>query len=1378
MKGSDLAASYGGVGDGRRRLDSVVPDDGGCPSHRPTTKKSTEPRNVRRPRAVYGMVHAVAHSNLPGKHSTIGGLSLGHAHVDIIVGSTPTELRVTWWMNPGHASRSIDPRTVARIGKLLVAVSEAEREGTSAPRVMASRAELGELLFEILDGPERALAQRVADAEANNTVFSLVIRLRTEASGALAQHPACAWRFELLKDHAHNPLALSKRVRLTVQLGDVDPSREPVVLPEGGLRILVMAFSPVGVEPVLEYEREEEHILTALEGPIQDRRVAVRVVEEGSLAELERALRDRDHDVVHLTGHGILGPKGPRLVMEDALGHRDDVSPDDLLRVLRAATHPPALIVLSSCHSAGAADDMPSFAAALVAGGSTTVIGWTRPVRDDLATLATTELYARLSRGATPTEAVAAARARLHEADSGDPSPSLTWGTLHFLATDAAGFRVDVKGKAPLDAGVSEGADLYRFLGTRGQMRVLERGFVGRRRPLQRILGILRHGKDGEQAVAGTAIIGMKGMGKSCLAGRALVRHKDNRSDLEMVVLHGVLDEAELHDQLDRLAGRWDDDRARRIIGNGAPMVRRLRDLLEGPWARKNLVFVLDDFEQNLEVRGSDRALLSAAAAPIIQLLVEACRAHWPKLLITTTASFEVVGGPSDAIVEIAIGAFDPAAVRKLWTRGAQKELASIAPSTWSTLADTLGRNPRVLDWARALIGGRTPAQVGALAKAAGEQLTWRSGEAPDEAQQAELVRLFVRHLALEEAKAKVSEDALEFVKRARVYESPVPLVAFEGLTEGLEIELGRDVVGLQNLGLLEVGEVDGVRAYRVSPLVEPRFEVEEMERWHGVAAEYWERASEVDGGWSFAATMAAWEHAIHAKRVDVASRCGRRLGVVLHNTGQWPMNRALAMRNLAAFPDDEAALLWAGAAESAGGNPRSAWALHLRGEAIAVARGVTGEERSRIMRAGATIARGNGAFEEARQRLAATLADDPRSEASLDAAASLHELGTVLDAMGDIAGAKKSLERALAIQAKVHGTEDHPGVAASLHALGAVLHGMGDLAGAKKSLERSLAIQAKVHGTEDHPAVAASLQALGAVLHAMGDLAGAKKSLERALAIQAKVHGTEDHPGVAASLHALGAVLLAMGDLADAKKSLERTLAIDAKVHGTEDHPDVAVSLHALCGVLLAMGDLAGAKKSLERSLAIQAKVHGTEDHPGIAASLNSLAQLSEDEEPRRAIEFYRRVLDIERKLYGSLDQYRSAETEIALGRLLMRLDRFDEAMPILAHAIAVLRAQVPNHPFLQQLDRQGDTAQPNPIQAAHLALRARTHPDQPADATFANLITAMHAAGAPHTVVASFLEDIAAGRLPAIAPELPPELINFLTQVTDAARAIDAGT
>ena len=114
--------------------------------------------------------------------------------------------------------------------------------------------------------------------------------------------------------------------------------------------------------------------------------------------------------------------------------------------------------------------------------------------------------------------------------------------------------------------------------------------------------------------------------------------------------------------------------------------------------------------------------------------------------------------------------------------------------------------------------------------------------------------------------------------------------------------------------------------------------------------------------------------------------------------------------------------------------------------------------------------------------------------------------------------GAKANLvkeSQELANRLKVHGTEEHPEVAASLNNIGAVLESQGRYTEASAHYERSLAIKLKVHGTEEHPDVALSLNNMGTVLFAQGRYAEAATHYERSLAIKLKVHGTEEHPDV-----------------------------------------------------------------------------------------------------------------------------------------------------------------------------------------------------------------------------------------------------------------------
>jgi tetratricopeptide (TPR) repeat protein len=76
---------------------------------------------------------------------------------------------------------------------------------------------------------------------------------------------------------------------------------------------------------------------------------------------------------------------------------------------------------------------------------------------------------------------------------------------------------------------------------------------------------------------------------------------------------------------------------------------------------------------------------------------------------------------------------------------------------------------------------------------------------------------------------------------------------------------------------------------------------------------------------------------------------------------------------------------------------------------------------------------------------------------------------------------------------------------------LGSVLRDLGDLAGARAHLERALRIDEAAYGP-NHPTVAFEGNNLGYVLWELGDLAGARTYYERALRIFAAAYGP-DHP-------------------------------------------------------------------------------------------------------------------------------------------------------------------------------------------------------------------------------------------------------------------------
>ena len=81
--------------------------------------------------------------------------------------------------------------------------------------------------------------------------------------------------------------------------------------------------------------------------------------------------------------------------------------------------------------------------------------------------------------------------------------------------------------------------------------------------------------------------------------------------------------------------------------------------------------------------------------------------------------------------------------------------------------------------------------------------------------------------------------------------------------------------------------------------------------------------------------------------------------------------------------------------------------------------------------------------------------------------------------------------------------------VVSILSNLGSTQQQLSDLSGAKAVLERALAIEERIHGGE-HPSTAVRLNNLACVHVEFGDVVGARDCLERALAIQELAYGRE----------------------------------------------------------------------------------------------------------------------------------------------------------------------------------------------------------------------------------------------------------------------------
>jgi hypothetical protein len=306
------------------------------------------------------------------------------------------------------------------------------------------------------------------------------------------------------------------------------------------LKILFMACSPFDTYPVLAFEKEEDTIFEVTKNlPVE-----IDVEDTGSLEGLGEWLETTKYDVVYITGHADIDKEGnPFFWMEDEEGLPVQVKPAQLWKKL--SLNPPGLVFLSGGRTGEAPEHAAalSFAHHLVAGHVSTVLGWGLPVSDVGARLAAETLYFDLSRGEKILEALGRTRYELFRKYPAD------WSLLR-LFSDGSPLDVPLvtrgqkKRLTPRDF-------LYTFL-ENSQVKVLKRGFIGRRRQIQQGLRCLR--SDSEKI--GLLLHGTGGLGKSCLAGKFCERFKDHT----LIIVHGELNAVTFHEALKDAFIRADDD--------------------------------------------------------------------------------------------------------------------------------------------------------------------------------------------------------------------------------------------------------------------------------------------------------------------------------------------------------------------------------------------------------------------------------------------------------------------------------------------------------------------------------------------------------------------------------------------------------------------------------------------------------------------------------------------------------------------------------------------------------------------------------------------------------------------------------------------------
>jgi hypothetical protein len=668
----------------------------------------------------------------------------------------------------GLRTRGLDRQAV---DELVEIVEQAYAQESIAQRVFGSAQlrELGEKLFGFLDGDQRWLSEAVADPRGTT--------LRIVPGKQLRHLP---WEL-MVKDGSY--LAVRDRgpvlpVGAASQIASLGASVEAGNRP---LRVLFMATSPEGVEPVLSYEAEEAGILRAT----ADTGTELVVEESGTLDGLRFTAQSYGSgffDVLHISGHATIEDGEPRFVVENELGRMASATADEIAQAMNGQW--PRLVFVSGCLTGGASErgTIPSMSESLVKAGAPVVLGWALPVGDLAATAFASHLYKELAAGEPLDQSVVAARRQLYA------EHSRNWHLLRVYADKSPLTPMVTPRNTPKRERIRIRHAEVEFLDPQTQLsRVASRAdFVGRRRVIQRCLRTLKQPSGSLGAAEALVLQGMGGLGKSTLASRLLERMPTH----QRVVWFGRVDLTKLRELVAkvRFASLDQQVEATEILARDDADLRvRLNYLFDGPLGDVPCLFVFDDFEQgNLDER-ADGYVLSSEMAIILPALLTAIRESnsASRVIITSRYRFPTPSGTSvrteslETLTEVE-------QTKKLTNLMNLGHDATVPPTIRDRAIQAAGGNPRLLDWLDRIVADNTLDVPGLIAAVEGEAEKFRES------------------ILAEKLLDSQSIDLRRMLAKVNVAQLPVPATTVYAIHDHPDAE--KHVRRAVELGLLEEG--------------------------------------------------------------------------------------------------------------------------------------------------------------------------------------------------------------------------------------------------------------------------------------------------------------------------------------------------------------------------------------------------------------------------------------------------------------------------------------------------------------------------------------------------------------------------------------------
>ncbi len=883
------------------------------------------------------------------------------------------------------------------------------------------------------------------------------------------------------------------------------------------LKMLFIAALPENLDErgkMLQIEEEQTRLIRAI-GALEatgDKKpkIVIEFLENASLDELDKALHARQHDIVHISGHGAYHAAQHKgvLYFENEDGDELQITGAALGETLRGHQCV-KLLILSACETAiaGSEGGVTEQAAAF---GVPSIVAMRFAVTDEGAKVFTTELYTQLAKGLSLTRALAYARDAMYDdiAQRREQSPQIPhiaeWFTPVVYQNQSVGALID--NMRPYDDNLLK--NFYpasSFLKTK-QSRLIGEGFIGRKGYLIQMRQAFRAGRH-------VCLHGLGGLGKTTLA-EAFAHNYDNHSHATIIFRKDhQINEAHILNALNKRFAKINPDLAEQIQeaidDPERDVLNKLQLLIDNYLNGRKTILIFDNAEDVQTDQGGAYqhsigvAGLSAFLRHLCENTPENCH-----ILFTTRYKIEDL---ADVIEHLTLDKMGYAEQYRLLNYS--ETLRGIPLQDRNDVYKRLDGHPRGYEYLEALLKkDRT--------------FSW------DQVRAAE-ADVF-ENLLLAKVYERLTEREKAIFQMVSVFIARTPLAALAAVSGEQEVDLLLVLQALQDWSLCFLEKEGRFEVHRLTRewMGQNRLDQANTKAWALKAGEYFENQPTWDDD-----DLAREYYEIAESWIDFARISFRlqkeyeRIGL---NQRVIALNQAVLAKNI----DDETnsrALGNIGYLFHKTGDYDTA--LHYLEQSLAINQQIGDREgEGRSLNNIGEIYRAKGDYDTALQYLEQSLAIQQQIGDRQGEGTTLNNISLIYSVKGDYNTALRYLEQSLAIIQQIG---DRKGEGTTLNNISQIHKVKGDYDTALRYLEQSLAIQQQIG---DRQGEGTTLNNLAATAHAKGDYDTALRYLEQSLAIRQQIG---DRQGEGTTLNNISQIYKVKGDSDSALRYLEQSLAI-----------------------------------------------------------------------------------------------------------------------------------------------------------------------------------------------------------------------------------------